>query len=419
MKKRLLPLILALAMALSMTPLAGAEYMETPHLEIGKNGIFPYDDENAPPLSEDHYGEGWSWNASTYTLTLDGVMDPSLSLDIHEAQKPVTIVVNGSNTMYSLSEGDLTGFSTATSTMTGFGILNLVGHSNKIDVINGPYVYSYNTSSFGFYFSVLTAGTVTMNGPLTNPFLVERGLLMIDARACLAQGGCASAIEIPAHQDPSYLLRHCSMTDENGNPVTLETRGSTVVAVKSNGECAGYVRVAPSYYSSFQDVSPTDYFAEPVAWAVDKGITNGTSATTFSPDNTCTQGQIVTFIARAADAGTVSGSNPYSNSAITSDQYFYTPLLWAHKNGIVTDTAIDPNAGCTRSDAVLYLWRLAGSPKASGSTFTDVPSDAPYAQAVAWAVKEGITTGTSATTFSPDQTCTRGQAVTFLHRGLA
>jgi len=419
MKKRLLPLILALAMALGMTPLAGAEYTETPHLEIGERGMFDYFNEGDPPLSEDHYGEGWSWNASTYTLTLDGVNDPTLSLELYEAQKPVTIVVNGVNTMYSLSDGDPVESSTVNSTMTGFGILNLVGHGNKIDAIDGPSVYSYNTSSFGFSFSVLTAGTVTISSPLSRPFLVERGLLMIDARTCLAQGICTSAIEIPAHQDPSSLLRHCSMTDEDGSPVTLETRGSTVMAVKSNGNYAGYVRIAPSYYSSFQDVSPTDYFAQPVAWAADKGITTGTSASTFSPDNTCTQGQIVTFIARAAAAGTVSGSSPYSNSAITSDQYFYAPLLWAHKNGIVTDTAIDPYAGCTRSDVVLYLWRLAGSPTASGSTFTDVPSDAPYTQAVAWAVKEGITTGTSATTFSPDQPCTRGQTVTFLYRNLA
>lgn len=154
-------------------------------------------------------------------------------------------------------------------------------------------------------------------------------------------------------------------------------------------------------------------------WAVDQSITKGTSATTFSPNNTCTQGQIVTFIARAAGAKTVSGSNPYSNAAITSDQYYYNPLLWAYQNGIVTDTALDPNGGCTRSDVVLYLWRLAGSPKVTGSTFTDVPADAVYAQAVEWAVKEKITTGTSATTFSPDQTCTRGQIVTFLHRDMA
>ncbi|MBQ9852611.1 MAG: S-layer homology domain-containing protein [Ruminiclostridium sp.] len=431
MKKRLLPLILALAMALSMMPLASAEYIiETPHLEIGENGALYFEDENVPSLSKNSYGKGWSWNASTYTLTLNGVNDPSLSLGIYEAQKPVTIVVKGTNTMYSLSEGSQTGWYEATSTMTGSGTLNLTGYSGGVDVVNGPTV----NASKSFYVDTLKAGTVTMGNPLSMPVTVTGGCLIIDARDYLAQDSYTdesrkSAIAISTERAPSDFLKDCVLKDKSGKTVTLEKRpiifssgsiyGYDLVAVKSNGDCADYVKITPANYNPFADVKTSDYFAKPVLWAVDKGITNGTSATKFSPNQTCTQGQIVTFIARAADAGTVSGSSPYSNSAITSDQYFYNPLLWAHKNGIVTDTAIDPNAGCTRSDVVLYLWRLDGSPKASGSTFTDVPSDAPYAQAVGWAVKEGITTGTSATTFSPDQTCTRGQIVTFLHRDLA
>ena len=169
----------------------------------------------------------------------------------------------------------------------------------------------------------------------------------------------------------------------------------------------------------FVDVSQSHYAYDPVVWAVKEGITNGTSATTFSPDKTCTQGQILTFLWRAVGEPKATIANPFTNSAVTSGQYYYNAMLWAYEQGIVTSKSLNPNAGCQRSDVALYLWRLAGSPAAVGATFSDVSSSAPYAQAVAWAVQEGITNGTSATTFSPSATCTRGQIVTFLYRDMA
>jgi len=109
-------------------------------------------------------------------------------------------------------------------------------------------------------------------------------------------------------------------------------------------------------------------------------------------------------------------ASPYSNAAVKSDQYFYKAFVWAWEKGLIGNTAHDPNAPCSRSDVVTYLWKLDGSPKTGSSNFTDVPASAPYAQAVAWAVQHGVTNGTSATTFSPDAICTRGQIVTFLWR---
>ena len=109
-------------------------------------------------------------------------------------------------------------------------------------------------------------------------------------------------------------------------------------------------------------------------------------------------------------------ASPYSNPAVTPNQYFYTPFVWSWEKGLIGNTAHDPNAPCSRSDVVTYLWKLAGKPKAAKASFTDVASNAPYAQAVAWAVEQGITNGTSTTTFSPNDTCTRGQIVTFLWR---
>jgi len=162
--------------------------------------------------------------------------------------------------------------------------------------------------------------------------------------------------------------------------------------------------------TSFTDVKADAFYVKPVIWAVEKGVTAGTSATTFSPNATCTQGQILTFLWRAKGepkpAGTVSGT-----------QYYAAAAQWAKEQGLTDNFSAE--ADCTRAMVVSYLWKLAGSPKTGTSTFSDVSANADYAQAVAWAVEQGITSGTSATTFSPDATCTRGQIVTFLYRAFA
>ncbi|MBR4875345.1 MAG: S-layer homology domain-containing protein, partial [Clostridia bacterium] len=168
--------------------------------------------------------------------------------------------------------------------------------------------------------------------------------------------------------------------------------------------------------TTFSDVPENAYFHDPVQWAVANQITNGTSTTTFSPNTTCSQAHILTFLWRAVGSPASEMANPYSNAVVTSNQYFYTPFIWSWEKGLIGNTAHDPNAPCSRSDVVTYLWKLAGKPKAAKASFADVAADAPYAQAVAWAVEQGITNGTSATTFSPNDTCTRGQIVTFLWR---
>ncbi len=166
----------------------------------------------------------------------------------------------------------------------------------------------------------------------------------------------------------------------------------------------------------FSDVHEDDYFAQPVLWAVKKNITSGVSDATFSPDQTCTVAQVLTFLWRAngspRPAGTV--SLPGVND---TGVYYYKPAVWAVKNGLTE--SFSPDAPCTRSMVMSYLWKLSGRPSAGTSRFTDVPADSDYAQAVAWAVQRGITDGTSKTTFSPDATCTWGQIVTFLHSTFA
>lgn len=169
---------------------------------------------------------------------------------------------------------------------------------------------------------------------------------------------------------------------------------------------------------TFTDVAASAYYAAPVAWAVEKGITTGTTETTFSPNNTCTTAQILTFLWRAnGSPEPTSKTNAFTD--IKESDYYYKAALWAKEKGIVSGTTFNGNTPCTRAATVTYLWKLAGSPSAALTSFNDVPSTAKYSQAVAWAVKQGITSGTTATTFSPDQTCTRGQIVTFLYRAFA
>ena len=167
----------------------------------------------------------------------------------------------------------------------------------------------------------------------------------------------------------------------------------------------------------FKDVPLSLYCAEPVAWAVDQNITSGTSAATFSPDQNCSQAHILTFLWKAAGKPAANMENPFTNDAVSAGQYYYNAFLWAYAEGLIDNVHIDPNTGCSRSDVVSYLWKLEGMPKAAGGNgFSDVSADAAYKDAVAWAVQHGVTSGTSSTTFSPDQICTRGQIVTFLYR---
>lgn len=172
----------------------------------------------------------------------------------------------------------------------------------------------------------------------------------------------------------------------------------------------------------FTDVSESDYYYDAVKWAVEKGIINGTSDTTFSPAASCTRAQMVTFLWRAA-------GSPKANTTtcvftdVDKDAYYYEALLWAVENGITNGTSattFSPDAVCTRGQMATLLYRSAKGPAVTGThSFTDAKADAYYNDAVIWAAAEGITAGTSDTTFSPDANCTRGQMVTFLYRYLA
>ena len=196
----------------------------------------------------------------------------------------------------------------------------------------------------------------------------------------------------------------------------------TVTSVKLTANTTVYAKWTQNggtAQNPFVDVKEGAYYYDAVLWAVEQKITSGTSATTFSPDASCTRAQMVTFLWRAAGSPKVeNGKNPFAD--VKADAYYYDAVLWAVEKGVTSGTSattFSPDATVTRGQTVTFLYRNAGSPEVSGTMpFTDVEADAYYAKAVQWAVQQKITTGTSETTFSPMSDCTRGQIVTFLYR---
>ena len=192
------------------------------------------------------------------------------------------------------------------------------------------------------------------------------------------------------------------------------TKDHTIEAIfmKSNGNPQTGV---------FVDVAEGSYYEEAIDWAVEKGVTNGVSSNMFAPNDPCTRAQIVTFLWRAA--GSPAPKSMSSFTDVPADAFYAKAVAWAVENGITSGTGegkFSPNSTCTRAQAVTFLYRASGSPAVSGSAeFSDVATNAYYADAVAWAAKKGITTGIGGGLFGSDNDCTRGQIVTFLWRAMA
>lgn len=208
----------------------------------------------------------------------------------------------------------------------------------------------------------------------------------------------------------SWNLNSSGLTDPDGY--------ADMSAAEILADLFGDAETQPSQ-KGFNDVKSGDYFHDAVNWAVEKGITTGTSATTFSPNASCTRAQIVTFLWRASGSPEPkTASNSFTD--VAANAYYRKAVLWAVENGITTGTSattFSPGAPCTRAQGVTFLWRANGSKAASAAaSFTDVASDAYYAPAIAWAAEQNVTSGVGNGLFSPGTTCTRAQIVSMLYR---
>ena len=231
-----------------------------------------------------------------------------------------------------------------------------------------------------------------------------------------------TTVTITVKPDKGFELDTLKVVDKDGDKVKLTEKNGkytfTMPASKVTVK-ATFAEIEVPEVNPFTDVKEGTYYYDAVLWAVENGITGGTTATTFSPNASCTRAQAVTFLWRAAGSPAPKSSvNPFTD--VKESAYYYEAVLWAAENGITGGTAattFSPNATCTRAQIVTFLWRSQKSPASdSVNPFTDVAADAYYNTAVLWAAENGITGGTSATTFSPNNDCTRAQIVTFLWR---
>lgn len=228
--------------------------------------------------------------------------------------------------------------------------------------------------------------------------------------------GGSVTIDVPFEWSMKGLLR-AYYIDDNGNKSAIDVTYKNGVATLVLNHFSTYVVEAVDALS-FTDVSVKEYYFDAIAWAVKNAITEGVNDTIFAPGASCTRAQMVTFLWRANGSPEPTVTElPFTDVAV--DAYYAKAVLWAVENGITTgtsDTAFDPDGVVTRAEAVTFLWRATGNPAADGKLFADVESTKYYAEAVRWAVANGVTKGVSNTSFAPGSACTRAQIVTFLYR---
>ena len=229
-----------------------------------------------------------------------------------------------------------------------------------------------------------------------------------------------ATVTLTAKPDKGYVLDTITVLDSKDKEIKLTSKDGkftfTMPASKVTVEAA-FKAVTTDH--PFTDVPEGSWYEDAVIWAVDKGITSGTSATTFSPDGICTRAQAVTFLWRAAGSpAPKSSAMPFTD--VPADSWYYDAVLWAVEKGITAGTSATtfaPDLNCSRAQIVTFLYRAAGSPAVSGSpAFSDVAPDAYYAKAVKWAQANGITSGIGGGLFGSDNDCTRAQIVTFIYR---
>lgn len=252
---------------------------------------------------------------------------------------------------------------------------------------------------------------------VSTPSKTEHGSVTVSPKS--ASKG--DTVTVTVKPDSGYVLETLTVTDKNGNELTLKDKGNgkyTFTMPAGKVEVKATFMEDNSMLNFFYDVPNNAYFYEAVKWAVKNGITDGVGNNLFAPERPCTRAQIVTFLWRAAGSPEPKGAAS-GMTDVVSGSYYEKAVAWAIENGITTGTTtstFSPDATCTRAQAVTFLARALKAKAASAAEFSDVPTDSYFADAVAWAAANGVTEGIGGGLFGSDNDCTRGQIVTFLYR---
>ena len=309
--------------------------------------------------------------------------------------------------------------------------------ANPVDLEAGTYTVEVNADNCEVFNSniTITADTATHTQTITMTYRKSSGGDDSDPTYAIEVGedirnGTVTAnrryaergdtVTITVKPDDGFKLDDLTVTDKNGNELKLTDKGNgKYTFTMPAGKVTVSATFAPEKTAAdyFADVPANSYYADAVLWAAKNGITGGIGNGLFGPNQPCTRAQIVTFLWRAA--GSPEPKSMSSFSDVSADSYYAKAVAWAVENGITTGTGdgkFSPDATCTRAQSVTFLFRAIGKLVDSKAEFSDVLTDSYYANAVAWAVENGVTNGIGDGLFGPDNSCTRAQIVTFLYR---
>ena len=400
----------------------GGSAVTAQSIEAGQKATKPAD-----PTKDGYDFKGWTLNGSAYDFNT--AVNGNITLVATWEQKQVvpttyTVTVNGSyasttgageyavGETVNISAGSRSNYSFNGWTSDDVTIANASSKNasfvmpEKNVTVTAQWKYTGGNSSGGGYTYYTIKATAGVNGAISP----------------------SGSVSVRSGKDQTFTI-----TPDKGYAISdVKIDGKSVGAVKSYTfeNVKGNHTIKAIFMKAngnpqtgvFVDVPEGSYYEEAVAWAVENGITKGTSDTTFEPNGICTRAQAVTFLWRAAGSPAPKTSTiPFTD--VKAGSYYYDAVLWAVENGITkgtSDTTFSPDVTCSRAQIVTFLWRSQGVPAAGAvNPFTDVKADAYYADAVLWAVKEDVTKGTTDTTFDPNADCTRAQIVTFIWRALA
>ena len=286
--------------------------------------------------------------------------------------------------------------------------------------ITTAYVFSANTTVYAHWTYTGGSSSGVVSAP-TYPITVDKS---VNGSVSVSNGSAVkdASVTITVKPDKGYTLETLTVLDKNGYALELtEKNGRFTFKMPASAVIVKATFMDDNtMLNLFVDVKASDYFYDAVLWAAEKGVTSGTDALHFSPNAPCTRAQIVTFLWRAA--GSPAPKNMSSFADVPADAFYAKAVAWAVENGITGGTGdgkFSPDATCTRAQAVTFLYRASGAPAVSGNAaFSDVATNAYYAAAVKWAEKNGITGGIGGGLFGSNNNCTRAQIVTFLYRSV-